>query len=333
MMMNIKNNMNKRQQGFSLIEMMLAMLIGIIIMGGILSVYTNTRDLQRSSEDQVNLVTDARFAMETIGYDLRHAGVYGATNLPKLLACRLGDASCPAVLPLATGDCLGQWYINVEEPIFGGENTVPPGYTCILNHQPNTDVLVVRYADSNPVATASLVPGTTYVRSNYLAGQLFVGTAQPVIPDDAGTLTANHQLYSRAYYISSFTNTPGDGQPSLRRVDLVNGPQLQDQLILPGASNLQVQYGEDLDGDGSIDQFVNADAVTDFTKVYAARLWVLIKTEREEKGLNTAQTYTIAGNTINTPNDGYRRLLISSVIKMRNMVKVDEVAAAGSNTP
>ena len=329
-MMNIKNNNGKRQQGFSLVEMMLAMVIGIIIMGGILSVYTNTRDLQRSSEDQVNLVTDARFALETIGYDLRHAGVYGGTNITDLVDCRMGDAGCPGPMPLATGDCHNEWYINIQQPIFGGEGVIPAGYSCILNHKANTDVLVMRYADSNPVATASLVPGTAYVRSNYPSGQLFIGPTQPVIPDDEGALTANHQLYSRAYYISNFTNTPGDGQPSLRRVELINGPQLQDQLILPGATNLQVQYGEDLDGGGSIDQFVNADAVTDFSNVYAVRLWVLIKTEREEQGLDTARTFTIAGNTVNTPNDGYRRLLISSVIKMRNMVQLDKQAAAGS---
>jgi len=330
-MMNIKNKNGKRQQGFSLIEMMVAMVIGIIIMGGILSVYTNTRDLQRSSEDQVNLVTDARFALETIGYDIRHAGVLGGnTNEAGLITCKMGDASCPAAMPLAVGDCHAEWYINIQQPIFGGEGIVPPAYSCITNHQPNTDVLVVRYADSNPVATTGLVGGTAYVRSNYLAGQLFVGPTQPVIPGDTGQLTANHQLYSRAYYISNYTNTPGDGLPSLRRIDLVNGPEVKDQLILPGATNLQVQYGEDSDGGGSIDQFVNADAVSDFKKVYAVRLWVLVKTEREEKGLNTARTYTIAGNTVNTPNDGYRRLLISSVIKMRNMAKLDQQAAAGS---
>ena len=331
-MMKIDNNMYKTQQGFSLVEMLLAMLIGLIIMGGIMSVYTNTRDLQRSSEDQVNLVTDARFALETIGYDLRHAGVFGGTNVTTLVSCRMGDASCPATMPLATGDCYNEWYINIEEPIAGGEGVAPAGYSCILNHKANTDVLVVRYADSNPVETADLVSGTAYVRSNYLGGQLFTGTAEPVIPGNTGTLTANHQLYSRAYYISDYTNTPGDGLPSLRRVDLINGPQVQDQLILPGATNLQVQYGEDMNGDGAIDKFVNADAVTDFTKVYAVRLWVLIKTERDEEGLDTGRTYTIAGTSITTPNDGHRRLLISSVVKMRNMVKVDELAAAGSGS-
>ena len=59
-----------RETGFSLVEMMLAMLIGMIIMGGILSIYSNTRDTQRSSSDQLQLVADARFAIDTIAYDL-----------------------------------------------------------------------------------------------------------------------------------------------------------------------------------------------------------------------------------------------------------------------
>jgi type IV pilus assembly protein PilW len=319
------------QGGFSLVEMMIAMLIGIIILGGIMTMYTNTRDAQRSSEDQIGLVSDARFALETIGYDLRHTGVFGGNNLPTTIECRNGGP-CPTALPAVTGDCSAGWAVDIESSIFGGNNVVPPGYTCILNAQPNTDVLVVRYADSNPVVTTSLVNGTIYVRSNYQAGQVFAGTAQPVIPDDTGALTNNHQLYSRAYYIGDFTNTPGDGIPSLRRVDLVNGPAVQDQLILPNVENFQVQYGEDLDSNGTVDQFVNADAVTDFSKVYAARLWVLVRTDRTEKDLNTSANYTIAGQNIAIPDDDYRRLLVSSVIKMRNMVRVDELDAAGSGS-
>ncbi len=125
-MMNIKNTKGIQQRGFSLVEMMLAMLIGIIIMGGILSVYTNTRDLQRSSEDQVNLVTDARFVLETIGYDIRHAGVLGGnTNEAGLIDCSMGDTSCPAAMPLAVGDCRAVRYITTQRPVFGGETSAP----------------------------------------------------------------------------------------------------------------------------------------------------------------------------------------------------------------
>lgn len=118
------------QRGFSLVEMMVAMLIGIIILGGIMTMYTNTRDAQRSSEDQIGLVSDARFALETIGYDLRHAGVFGGTNLPTTIECRTGGP-CPAALPAVTGDCSAGWAVDLESPIFGGNNVVPPGYTCI----------------------------------------------------------------------------------------------------------------------------------------------------------------------------------------------------------
>jgi hypothetical protein len=57
----------------------------------------------------------------------------------------------------------------------------------------------------------------------------------------------------------------------------------------------------------------------------------MIQSERKEQGLNTdSGDIAIAGTTVFRPDDGYRRLLVSSVIKMRNMVKVDELAAAGS---
>ena len=100
----------KRSSGFSLIELMLAMLIGLIIMGGVMQLYVTTRDTQRGSEDQLALLGDARFAIESIAYDLRHAGVWGRHNNSQLIACHSNPASlsCPggAEMPLATADCV-----------------------------------------------------------------------------------------------------------------------------------------------------------------------------------------------------------------------------------
>ncbi|MGB5519420.1 MAG: PilW family protein, partial [Gammaproteobacteria bacterium] len=218
---------------------------------------------------------------------------------------------------------------DITVPIFASE-AVNPYTTCpIASHLANTDLLVVRYADSNPVATASLVASTAYVRSNYQAGELFIGTAPPVIPDDSGSLTDNHLLVARAYYVSDFTDYIGDGLPSLRRVDLVAGPTVQDQLILPGVENLQVQFGIDTNQDRSVDQYVNADQVPDWTKVYSARVWVLVRSQHVDKTVDTSETFTIAGNTVAFANDGYRRLLISSVINLRNMIRIDELSVGG----
>jgi len=329
MMMTINNNIFKQQQGFSLVEMMLAMLIGIIILGGILSVYNNTRDVQRVSEEQIHLVSDARFAIETIAYDLRHAGVFGGTNLPTTIKCYKGDPTCATPLVTSASDCQTRWYIDITVPIFASEATNPYSTCPITSHLANTDVMVVRFADSNPIAAVNLTAGTAYVRSNYQAGALFIGTTPPVIPDDTNALTSNHLLVSRAYYVSDFTDTAGDGLPSLRRVDLVAGPAIQDQLILPGVENMQIQFGVDTDKDLSVDQYVNADKVTDWTKVYSARVWVLVRSQRVDKTVDTSQTFTIAGNSVAFGNDGYRRLLMSSVINLRNMIRVDELSVGG----
>lgn len=333
-----------RETGFSLVEMMLAMLIGMIIMGGILSIYTNTRDTQRSSTDQLQLVADARFAIDTIAYDLRHAGMYGGTNLPTTIKCYKDDPMCPTALATAVSDCYTHWYIDIVNPVFGGEDAIPAAYGCIANHQANTDVLIVHYADSNPIVTAELASSTAYVRSNYQGGELFIGTAIPAIPGDDETdptallpnqLTHNHLLYARAYYISDYTDTVGDGRPSLRRVDLVpgtTGPAVDDQLILPGVEDLQVQYGIDTDGDNWVDQYVNANAVTEWSRVYAAKIWVLVRAEHTEKDLDTTQTFSLGGKdpvSLGGP-DGYRRLLVSSVVRLRNMQRVDEQSAPGS---
>ena len=332
------------QTGFSLIEMMLAMLIGMVIMGGILSIYSNTRETQRSSSDQLQLVADARFALDTIAYDLRHAGMYGGTNLPTTIKCYKDDTHCTTALVTAVSDCYAHWYVDIVNPVFGSEDSVPGGYGCIANHQPRTDVLVVHYADSNPIPTNDLASSTAYVRSNYQGGELFIGTSIPTIPGDDETnpavslpnqLTHNHLLYSRAYYVSNFTDTAGDGRPSLRRIDLVpgtTGPAVEDQLILPGVEDMQVQYGVDTDGDNWVDQYVNADAVTDWSRIYAAKIWVLVRAEHKENGLDTTQTFALGGKAAVSlgGQDDYRRLMVSSVVRLRNMQRVDEQSAPGS---
>jgi Tfp pilus assembly protein PilW len=345
---NARRPNHARATGFSLVEMMLAMLIGMIIMGGILSIYSNTRETQRSSSDQLQLVADARFAIDTISYDLRHAGMYGGTNLPTTIKCYKDDTQCTAALATAVGDCYTRWYIDIVNPVYGSDDAIPVNpdgiaYSCIADHQADTDVLVVHYADSNPIVTNDLASSTAYVRSNYLGGEIFIGTSIPSVPGDdevdpavikPNQLTHNHLLYSRAYYISNFTDTAGDGRPSLRRVDLVpgaTGPAVEDQLILPGVEDLQVQYGVDTNGDKWVDQYVNADAVTDWTRVYAAKLWVLVRAEHKETDMDTTQSFNLGGKdiTLGGPRD-YRRLLVSSIVQLRNMQRVDEQAASGS---
>jgi type IV pilus assembly protein PilW len=340
-MLNMKHNKLNAyySAGFSLIELMLAMLIGIIILGGVMSLYLTTRDTQRSSEDQLALLGDARFAIETISFDLRHTGIWGETNEWKMIACHKdSELVCADAMPAATADCATSEYINFMAPLSGSDGVNPFGSTCATkSYKAGTDVLGVRYADSARIPTASLAANVAYVRSNIMNGQVFFGSTVPTAMlykwNDDST-THNHVLVSRAYYVSTYTNTSGDGLPSLHRVSLAAGPVMNDELILPGVENFQIEFGIDTTGDMQVNTYVNASNVPNWSdgSVQAVKIWVLVRSRRVDRdNISSAQTFTIASDTpVTYPNDGYRRMLVSSVVKLRNMSRVDLQSAGGT---
>ena len=343
-----------RSSGFSLIELMLAMVIGLIIMGGVMQIYISTRDTQRSSEDQLAMLGDARFAMEAIAYDLRHTNVWGKHNYGQLIYCQKDTPGfsfdCPAgfEMPNAAADCAAQEYVNIARPLFAADNSNPYAVTCAAqSYKSGTDVLTVRYADTNQIGTNVLGIGVAYLRTSRGGGALFVGQGPNSLPDlpldipgwDDDTKSSNHLLVSRAYYVSDYSDAPGDGLPSLRRSDLVAGPAMSSEVLLTGVEDFQLEFGVDIGAngvqgsnrDGQVDAYVKASSVGNWSyDVVAVRIWLLMRSERQDRNdIGSAQTFTIAGNTVTTPNDGYRRYLVSSVVKLRNTFQRDVKKAGG----
>jgi len=342
-MLKPTNHKMGRTRGFSLIELMFAMVIGIIILGGIFSLFITSRNTQRSSEDQLRLVADARFAINTFAYDLRHAYSYGATNQPETLYCMKNDNTrCPAALSPATDDCEVLWYIDVVNSLDSYDGMNPYGSTCATNaYKVGTDTLGVKYADSAPLSSivipTKLSVNGTYVRSNFQAAQIFKGLAWvdynqyrlETIWETRG-LTNNHRLVGHYYYVSSDTN-PGDGMPSLRRSSLEPGPLFKDQVFIPGVVDMQIEFGVDITGNGAIDSFVKPNALpvytsgprvglTNWSRAKAVKIWLLLRTERPDRdGILETRSFALAGNAASTIDTAYRHYMVSSMIKLRNI--------------
>ena len=325
----------KQSQGFSLVELLVAMVVGLIIVSGAFSLHSGSRKIQVKSEEQMDMVADARFAIEMIAYDLRHAGMWGGTNKDGLIACKSTDTAC--VTPLtAVNDCavgVGDpvWAYDLSRPVFATNASNPYSATCIPTSEKylaGTDVLEIRYADSNITETANLRGGQAYVRSNFLNGKVFVGSTQPELDGyETSSLTANHELHAYAYYISDYTDADGDNIPSLRRVALVNSPSVQNQVLVSGVVDLQVQFGVDTTGDGIVNRYDNPDVITtdnNWNNVYAAKIWLLLRTDKIQRGVNTAKSFEIAGAPAVTigGQDDYRYFMVSSVVSMRNLKQI-----------
>ena len=339
--------------GFSLIEMLLAMVIGLIIMAGVMQVYITSRDTQRVSEDQIEVLSNARFVLETIAYDLRHTNMWGRHNNGQLIACqKVGGLSlaCPAgnEMPAAGDDCEVGNYINVLRPLFGSDDSNPYSASCASqSYKPGTDVLTVGYADTNRIATNALAVGPAYLRTSLAGGAFFVGRGPNFIPDmplipgwDDDTKSSNHSVVSRAYYASDYAYVPGDGIPSLRRTDLVAGPTVTSELLVPGVEDFQLEYGVDIgangnqsgDRDGQVDAYVKASSVANWSlDIVTVRIWLLLRAaHRDEDGLYLeTETFNMGGKVVVTPGDGYARSLVSSVVKMRNTFQGNVDTAGG----
>jgi type IV pilus assembly protein PilW len=132
-----------RQNGLTLIEIMIALLLGVFLIGGVLGIFVNTRETYRMEEALSRVQENGRFAMEFIGRDLRMAGYSfcpkASSTLPDPLANFLtgvdgnpngatqddpdsiaimwiGGNSCPQTLP---GDAINVNYAVVNNAATG----------------------------------------------------------------------------------------------------------------------------------------------------------------------------------------------------------------------
>ena len=332
----------KQSYGFSLVELLVAMVVGLIIITGIFSLHSITRKTQANNETQMDMVADARFAIEMITYDLRHVGMWGGTNRDGLIECKSTDAACTGTsVPVnASGDCAVGRYYNLTQALFATDGSVGNPYsgTCIPGSEQyvtGTDVLEIRYADSNfldPITGLAkpLSAGQSYVRSNFLNGRVFTGATAPALSAyESSPQTRNYALKSFTYYVSAFTDSSTDAIPSLRRAALVRGPAIQNQTLVSGVADMQVQFGIDVDGikdangNVTIDRYVSANviAAADWPNVYAAKIWLLMRSDQPQIGVNTAKTFTIADALPATygGQDGFRFFLVTSVVNLRNL--------------
>lgn len=70
-----------RMRGLSLIELMIAMTLGLLIMAGVASIFSANTQINRSSLNVSRLQESARTVFEMIGRDLRESGVNGCGRI------------------------------------------------------------------------------------------------------------------------------------------------------------------------------------------------------------------------------------------------------------
>jgi type IV pilus assembly protein PilW len=335
-------------KGFSLVELMVALVITLILTAGIAQIFLSSKKSFTIQESLGRVQENGRYAIDTLVTDVRRAGYWGGNaDITTIEDYTPGGVANGHSIATDDGTCTDvNWARMLTHRIFG-KNDNRTGYTCLPSDTTHIgDVLVVRYAAPwvlGGVTTPTALTNHYYIRSSLFEGRLFRGmdVLNYTIPGAPNARTS--ELVSRAYFIHKSNNSnpsrcPGSGDvPSLYRLSLVNGT-LQSEEIAYGVDNFQVQYGLDTNDDDSVDNYVDAQVATDpsWGQVIAARVWLSIRAECPETGYDNTNSYAMAGanytpGTTDRDGDGnidgdvdgdgtddYRRQIFETTIRLRN---------------
>ena len=170
--------LHDHQRGISLIELMIAMALGLIIMTAIGSLFVASSRSHTELQKSAAQIENGRYSIETITEDLKHAGFYGRLSvLPALSGapdpCETGSA---ATLLAAT---------TLPVQAFRAANfTSRPDITATScgallpnsNLAPGSDVIVVRRGDTHTMAAAETATlNEVYIQANSFLADIRFG--------------------------------------------------------------------------------------------------------------------------------------------------------------
>jgi Tfp pilus assembly protein PilW len=327
------------QAGVSLVELMVALVLGLFLIFGAVTIYSKSRSTYRTTEAVARLQETGRYAMDAIEPDVRMASYWGLASRPDYIInrARPTDALPGDLADAATeiDECGTNWLINLDQYIEGvnGADTADFALDCAAfrgaTWRPGTDILIVRRGgEAQP---NELIEDRLYLQTSRIQGTLFLAgdCSDPKDPtcipaDYSPPASETRELISTAYYISNESTARTD-VPSLRRKRLVAGAIL-DEEVATGVEDLQVRFGVDTNNDTNADTYVDPDTnPADYGgPIVSATIWLRVRAEDREIGFTDDHTYAYADidatgePALAVPNDGFRRFVISKTIQLRN---------------
>jgi type IV pilus assembly protein PilW len=317
----------RKQSGISLVEILIAMLLGLVLTGGILQMFSSTRQTNRVHEATARMQENGRMALEVISRDVRMADFWGcASDITNIvnnldnsgtgfvdfagggLAGTEGGSGAPDTLILRGGTSSG---LNLEPP-YGPQasanikvsagNDLEQGDIIFISDCGNGDIFQV--TNANPGGTGTIVhnTGSTSDPGNY-------NVSNPGCPGggNAHCLSKVYGADASLFNVQETTYDIGvgsEGQPALFR----NGAE-----YLDGVEDFQVLYGEDTDASSVANYFVPADQIADMNNVISIRFAVVARSQGDNLTGGATQSYAVLGTAKTAPDQRLRQVYMSTV--------------------
>ena len=344
----------------SLIELMIAMLIGIILLGGATTMFITNKRVYKEQNEMGLLQENARFAMGLLARDIRMAGYIGChadnaqvnnnlnrggtvTDIYNFTNAIEGSESAANWKPSNSND-------NVADMVEGTDGITiryfqPFDITTTKDmNARNNDIAVakktgVRLRKSNieqgnilaisDCASADIFQTTNTsidastgleVLQHAIGGAATPGNSVNKVSKNYPSGSAINRFIARRYFIRD----NGTG-PALwwSNVD-DDGKELADELV-EGVESMQILYGEDTSNNGAVNTYVKASDVRNWDNIISVKIALLMRTIEEYGERKDRNTYDLLGTTVGSFRDRRRRRIFSTTIQVRNGVSAQSL--------
>ncbi|MEL7298355.1 MAG: PilW family protein, partial [Pseudomonadota bacterium] len=298
------------QRGYTLIELLIALTLGAFLVGGILQLYIGSKRSYNTQQAATELQEVGRFTLNALVSDIRMGGFFGCgsrTNMVNalnsaanwaydtdtpVLGYEGGASTFPGLfagLAVANTDAIKITRAIPDDSYVIDTHATATGQMSLKTPHDigQNEILVATDCLNSAVfQTTNAGAGSTIINHASSGGTVGNCTQGLGAPLNCGTATGNPYQFNEDSFLMRFETNAyfigigANGRNSLFRVSLDNDGTLGVPIeMAEGVADMQLVYGVDNTGDGSVDAYLLADAIAlaDWGNVMSVQINLLME--------------------------------------------------------
>ena len=332
----------------SIVELMIAMVIGLIVLGGVSQIFLSSRATHRNTQAMSEVQESGRFAFDFIAADLRQIGYKGSCTgqINNLLnesgasynATRF-DMNNPiagwdswALMPGSDDDLLeaqAARYVAGTH-VIAVKHSGTPAMCAAPNQMTMMRALGNTSANASTISIdceSDIADGTLLMVADAQGCDVFQtrpsgdtalisranggnpGNKNPNTNNFSHPYAADMEILRVQSAVYYIGREADNARPALRRILFNQGGDTADEELVQGIVDMEITYGIDTDGDREVDRYVIASLVSNWRNVVSVRVTLISQ---------SAETGITGENDRFGNNERRLQQVFTSTIALRN---------------
>lgn len=279
---------SQRQRGLTLVELMVAMAVGLLLVIAMTAIFVNSSASRRELALSAEVIENGRYGLDVLDRELSQTGFYGTLITPTGNTAVDMCSTDPAV-----------WAGSLLNHVTGLNNAA--ANPVCLTRKAGTDAIFIQRASTCQVGEVECDAESDKQAYLQVSECGLEYNATPFVLDkgleatftlqskacDSAIKAGKRRVIRRIYYISTAS--------ALSYIDITPNGISTPAALVEDIEQMQFEYAVDSDGDGTIDSFSPTPAT--WADVIGVRVWLLARSTSASRNAADATTFKLSADT------------------------------------